>query len=226
MEIHVDPARTRNFLFGAVALLVAAHLFNKLAIPFLGHGFPILDLDGEATVPSFFSSMLLFFSAILFAFIAHLTKQTGKPFVIEWNILSVVFLFLTLDEFSEIHERITFLLKQVVETNGLLYSVWIVPYGIFVIVFGLLYLRFLRSLPSEQRSQFILAGALYILGAIGLEALGEWLSQLKAEDSPAFILCVLLEETLEMSAIVLLIHSLLRYLRSEFPGLLIKMKKD
>lgn len=224
MEYSLDARKVRNFLFLVIAFLLSAHVANRLCVPLLGHGFPIVDLDSEMNVPTLFSTLLLFSSACLFWMIARLNQQKGISGLFYWYGLSAVFLFLAVDEFSEIHERVTYLLKQNYETHGLFYSIWIVPYGIVVLVLFRIYLRFLLRLPATFRYRLIFAGILYVSGAIGVEAIGEWLSELKLEHTFAFIACVTIEEVLEMSGAVILIHGLLCYISTEFPNLSIAIK--
>jgi hypothetical protein len=213
----------RNFLFFIVVLLTIAHLIHKLAIPVLGHGFPLFDLDGEANFPSFFSANLLFFAAILLGLIAFVHKKMKKAYVAHWFFLSLIFLFLSLDEFTEIHERINFWLKPVTHTTGLLYAVWIIPYGIFALVLLFSYLKFLMNLPRKTAVRSVVAGAIYVTGALVMEALGERLSEKRLEDTFAFNASVVIEEVMEMIGSILFIYALLSYIATEFEDLHIRI---
>lgn len=216
MEIQVEPAKVRNYLYAVVLLLVLAHVSGMIAKVYLGHGFPIVDLDGEATVPALFSTVLLLCSSALFLMIALVARNSKEEFSLRWFGLAAIFLFLAVDESCEIHERINYWLRLMFQTTGLLYSAWILPYGIFVVAFVLYYWRFLFRLPSRTRSLFIVAGGVYVTGALILEALGERFSELRMEDTLAFGVSVIVEEVLEMVGVIVLIYAVLDYIAAKY----------
>jgi hypothetical protein len=198
-------------------------MIHKLSIPILGHGFPLFDLDGEENFPSFFSANLLLFAAILLGFVALLHSKTQKGYAFHWFFLSLIFVFLALDEFTEIHERINFWLKPVTHTSGLLYAVWIIPYGVFGIVLLFAYFKFLMNLPRKTAIRFVVAGVIYVTGALVMEALGERLSEKRLEGTFAFNASVVIEEVLEMIGSILFIYALLSYIASDFEDLRIRI---
>jgi hypothetical protein len=48
---------------------------------------------------------------------------------------------------------------------------WVIPYGIASAVLALLYFRFVWQLPRVTRARFIVAGLLFVGGALGFEML-------------------------------------------------------
>ncbi|HEX6144165.1 MAG TPA: hypothetical protein VFZ01_15720, partial [Geminicoccaceae bacterium] len=93
--------------------------------------------------------------------------------------------------------------------------------GIVVVIFGLIYLRFLLALPRRTQSLFLLAGALYLGGAIGIEMLAwHYRYPLHAPDptdwegSKDIVWALLshLEEVLEMVGVAIFLYALLSYL--------------
>ena len=52
------------------------------------------------------------------------------------------------------------------------YSVWVLPYSMVMLVITVLYARFILSLPASTRRRFIVAGAEFLSGALGLEIVG------------------------------------------------------
>ena len=83
-----------------------------------------------------------------------------------------------------------------------------------VILFALVYLRFLLHLPAGTRNLFILAGGLYVGGALIVDAVGanEWFQDKGI--TLAYLATGTLEELLEMQGVVVFIFALLRYLVS------------
>src|SRR5262245_52604497 len=67
----------------------------------------LFDLDGEANIPTWFSSCQLFLiGVVLFplGFALHKAKRPSRQFL---SVLSVCFLLLSLDETAQLHERMT-----------------------------------------------------------------------------------------------------------------------
>ena len=135
--------------------------------------------------------------------------------------LALVFVFLSFDESMSVHERLNNPMNELVQREGILLYAWVVPYGIAVIVLGLVYLPFLMRLPKLYRWLFILSGALYVGGALGFELIQGYIRTYR-EGMPGFAtedsLVLLVEESLELAGISLFICTLIRYLGESFPG--------
>ena len=59
----------------------------------------------------------------------------GKRFY--WLGLTILFLFLAIDEGTAIHEEIGTFLERYMNAKGALYFLWVVPYGVATLVFAL-----------------------------------------------------------------------------------------
>ena len=75
--------------------------------------------------------------------------------------MAFIFLFLFVDELASIHERVS-LPEGLIKAEGLLYFSWIIPYGIGVLVFVTVYLKFLMKLSSDIRVLFVIAGTIFV----------------------------------------------------------------
>lgn len=103
-------------------------------------------------------------------------------------------------------------LQEMFETGGLLTYAWVIPAGIACAAVGLAYLRFLGDLPPAIRWRFVIGGALFLTGALVLEMIeGRYDTQRGVENMPYRIM-VAIEESLEMTGIVIFISALLTYL--------------
>ena len=60
---------------------------------------------------------------------------------------------------------------------------------------------------------FLLAGGLYIGGALGMEMIGGYYTDFYGKNNLTYALITCLEEVLEMTGIVVFIHGLLDYMR-------------
>jgi hypothetical protein len=86
--------------------------------------------------------------------------------------------------------------------------------GIFVLIFVAAYLRFLRNLPARMRTLLLLAGGLYVGGALGFEILSGMHAVKHGQENAVFAILVTIEETLEMLGVAVFIYALLCQLES------------
>src|SRR6185503_12879566 len=115
--------------------------------------------------------------------------------------LTVIFFFLGLDEGAAIHEELSDFLEQYMVAEGALYFLWVIPYGIASAVLALLYLRFVWQLPRITRTRFIVAGLLFLGGALGFEMLSAIAAERSGYDSVSYSVLYSIEEMLEMFGI-------------------------
>jgi len=85
---------------------------------------------------------------------------------------------------------------------------------ILVVIFAAFYWRFLLILPSKTRRVFGTAASLYLGGAVGMELLGGWYHEQYRGDMVSYRFLVMVEESLEMTGIVVFVYSLLDYMRA------------
>jgi hypothetical protein len=220
LAIQVPAKRCALALSLIVLLLVAASLgasylaLVPVANPFLLKAresvIRLVWLDGECNIPSWFSSCLLFIASQLLALITLAHRRDRS--VSRWLLLSLIFLFLSLDETAQLHELSIAPLRDTFHTSGLLRYPWIIPGGIAVAILGVSYLRFLGNLPRNTRRLFVAAAVIYVGGAVGLEALSGRQSSLHGEHNLAYHLIITAEELLEMTGVVVFIYALLDYI--------------
>jgi len=229
MEMKFQPKKVALFLGIIIIFLILAHIVVKFSTFYLGHDtvfgiVPLFDLDKEKNIPTFYSSVLLLFCSLLLAITAFVTKKKGKHDFHYWIGLAVIFLFLSIDEFTTIHELLIEPLRSALNTSGFFYFAWVIPYGISVIIFLLLYLRFLINLPIRIRLLFIIAGVIYIAGAIGLELVGGYYYELQeGQRDLTYVIITSFEESLEMVGILIFIYALMLYIDSELNGLYLRI---
>jgi len=171
----------------------------------------------DGSIYTWYSTVVLLFSSILLATIRFAKIKAGASNVIYWTVLSVVFLFLSLDEASGIH-NIAF---DFLFTNQHYHFSWVIPGAIFTIIFALSYLKFLFNLPPKTRNLFLFAGLIFVSGSIGLETIAnEYVglgkdAYLKNSYDPHGITYAVIstfEEFLEMIGIVIFIYALIDYI--------------
>jgi hypothetical protein len=170
-------------------------------------------LEQEGTFISLYSGLTLGFCSLLLALIAYIKKTRGSRFAKSWQALSYIFLYLAFDELCGIHEILIPILKTFVDAKGFIFYPWVIVGSISVIVFLIAFRDFIFNLPPKIRTLFLIAGAIFVGGALGMEIIGGYLGDVMGFSSKAFWLVSTLEEVLEMFGIVIFIHALLSYIK-------------
>jgi hypothetical protein len=230
MAIFISAKRVGYTLLVIVLSLTGAHLASQWMKYFGDHDYqfglePLLNLNTEASLPTWYSSSALLLSAILVTTIALFKQQAADPYRYHWIGLSVIFLGLSVDEVATMHETVSYILQTLFHTTGFLFYTWVIPGMAFALIVSISYLRFVRDLPTTPRWQFFLAGALYVGGALGVEMVGAWYDSQHGMFSMTYSVLVACEEFLEMLGIVVFIYALLSYLASSVGNLHITFQK-
>ncbi len=110
----------------------------------------------------------------------------------------------------QVHEVFGPPLGTALGAKGLLRG-WAVPGMIATALVGLAYLRFLIDLPRRSRFLFVVAGAVYVFGALGMELVGNWYTTDRPQDLSYGIIATI-EEIFEMGGIVVFVYALLDHL--------------
>lgn len=225
--INISPRKIAFALLCVIAIL----LFVNLAIIYLRfvkgfahlrgfiHGF---YFDAEANLPSLYSALAIFFCSVLLWLIGTLGIEKTARRSFYWKILSAIFIFLAIDEFGSLHEYMIQPVRRMMHQSPLdsdyLYFAWFIPYIIFVLLLVIVLLRFLFSLPARTRWLFILGGAVFLSGAVGMEMVGGkywaergWAIDGSDEVNLTYALITTFEELLEMLGIVIFIYALSGY---------------
>lgn len=225
MEIVLRPETVLKYLLWCILLLFVAHLAGMI----LWHGFGydrvfgttrLFRLDGERNIPTLFSTLQLFSSALCLAFVGTVTGRMR----LQWYALAAVFLFLAADEFIGFHEMLA-LSRAKNDSTIVLQFAWLLPYLAGVIVVALVFLPFLLRLPARTRWLFLIAGGIFVVAALGFEALTGMAEQAGYPVSDLRQRAIAtVEELMEMSAISLFIYAQLDYLRGS--GAQIRVRLD
>ncbi|MBT8084653.1 MAG: hypothetical protein HKP32_04610 [Woeseia sp.] len=152
----------------------------------------MFDLDDERNLPTWFSSFLLLNNAFFIFVYARSVKTRQK---IYWQLLAVGFFLLAMDEVAGFHD--TF--NTAIDMN------WAIFGGILVLFVATLLVPFLLSLPKKFALRLLVAGFLYVSGAVGVELMSE---DMDAE-SVSYTLATALEEGLEMFGALMCLYTML-----------------
>ncbi|WP_316976720.1 hypothetical protein [Shumkonia mesophila] len=210
-----------SVLLGIVAVLTFLSLAGQVARFHLGLPnalglVPFFYVDLENNLPTWYQTLALAFASVLLAGLAVAARHMRAPFAGRWLALSLLFVFLSLDEAASIHEATMEPLQRVVGyLPGVWQPVWVILGIAAVVAFAAAFLRFLLYLPRDDRWQVFWAAALFVGGAIGVEMATAALyttSDPSYKVSFTYALLAHAEELLEMLGVVVLIDFLLRRL--------------
>lgn len=187
---------------------------NEYDSKFLSRLVKIFSADVELNIPNFFSMLLMLSASVLLALITILRKKQKADYLTHWAILSFGFLFMAFDEIVSAHEKLVEPTRAFLggENLGVFYFAWVVP-GIALILFlAFFYLRFWWNLPPKTRRAFLIAGAIYVGGAIGMELIGGRHYEIYGAKNITYIVITTIEEGLEMAGLVIFISALTAYI--------------
>jgi hypothetical protein len=204
----------RRGLFATLAVLallgLVAEVLHHTVRPAAAEALiAMVSLSSEQNLPTWYASCLLLCCALVLGRIALEVRSRRGPFAAHWGGLCAAFLWISFDEVAEVHERLNGVLSL---GGGVLYFSWVVPVGALLLVLGVLYVRFLWHLSGPVRRRFVVAGALYVGGALGMELPLGWWAEQAGEDSLPYVLLDWVEEVLELLGVTLFLLALLGYL--------------
>lgn len=192
----------------ATGLLGLLAIVGRFALGWPDHGLhSLLSLSYEGNLPTWYASTLAFVCALLlFAWARALPRDRAHV-----RLLGAGFVLISIDEQIGLHE----LLSEPFQYSApALHFGWVVPAGLLVLALAAAYLPFLRRLPRRTAARFLLAGGLYVGGALAMELpLGAWTSA-HGDDDLGYALIDWLEEALELAGLTLFARSLLPLARA------------
>jgi hypothetical protein len=221
--VTVHPWKISRLLGAATVLLVMASTAGQLMTYWGGrpevYGLVhLFFLGDEGNIPTYFSAVMLLLSALLLAVIAILKKRTGDRYRRYWAALSLAFVYMSIDEAAQFHELMSRPVEELLghSPGGIFSYAWVIPGAAIMFLVALLFLRFVLHLPPKIRLMTFAAGAIFLGGSIGFELIEGRFASLYGGTNLAFSLITTTEETLEMAAVIMWIHTLLTYVAEQY----------
>lgn len=217
-NLQLSPVGLAKVLLGMITLLLVANItaiYLKLAFGLSYNSFiGTFYFNKEANIPTLYSALSIMLAALLLWLIGNLPLERRQKQHLFWKALAGIFIFLGIDEFISIHETLTDNTRSLLgdfNGDGYLHFAWVVPYTfIFLAVLILMGRSFLR-LPRKTRVMFLLAGSVFVSGAVGMELIGGRYIFIHGEAGREHLihaLMVTFEELLEMIGVVIFIYTL------------------
>ncbi len=176
----------------------------------------LFDLNGEANIPTWFSSTQLFSLFVLsIIYSIQIENEHLRRF---YFLIGLVFLFFSADETSMIHEGITFHFSKLSIHSFFpdAHGMWILVYPIILIILGCIFWKGLLAFWNEKtgRAIFIIGAVVFVAGGVGFEVFGYYLSFYQKAEPMLHIIEVTAEESFELLGQSLMIYALLSKLYS------------
>lgn len=214
LRIPVDTFIRLNVLL--VAGLVLAGTMGQIATHGFGHDhvwglIPMFHLNGEGNVPAWYSAAMLLLCGAVLAAIAGAKHHERDRFAWHWVVLAILFVFLSLDETVQLHERAGRALRAALNLSGWMYHAWVYPWGAGLLVLGLSFRPWLQHLPRATRIQLLTAGIVFVAGALGLEIVEGRYASVHGKETLLYDVFVTVEESCEMIGVLIFLRALLAY---------------
>ncbi|TVQ55312.1 MAG: hypothetical protein EA377_03655 [Phycisphaerales bacterium] len=231
MEMKINPRRIVRVLFWIIVALGVLGTLSQILVHIFEGGYWLrlayrLDLDGNWSVPIYYSALALMLAAVLFFVNAHLTKARKGRFVKHWYFASGMFVFMSFDEAIGIHGLMNNPMNQTFNLPEWMTLPWVIPAMILVVVVALAYLPMVMSLSPPVRIRFFLAGGVFIGGAVGMETVGMLMKAYFPEQPAYYTASAIIEEMMEKFGILILIDALLRHLVTMTDRIEIRLSPD
>ncbi len=225
------PHRVLTWLLVCIGLLSVGHL----AVIFARHGLgfdylfglnALFDINDEQNVPTLFSSLMLLGAGGLLFVSARLANRLR----LFWYGLAIGFVILAICETAAVHEPLLFVMRgkvspgtaQLAKNLTFRFANYRPQLALLGVGLALAIWLFLRSIDWRTRWLFVLAGVLYLGGAMGVD---ELTAAAHGTGRPQWFntLCTTCEEVLEMGGAATFIFALLDRLARLHPGIGVRL---
>ena len=219
LSINLAPSRVTKFLLKIVCFFLIAGTASICLRDVFGlesaFGFvPLFDLGMEYNLPSFYSTLAIWFCAALLWHIYQCKKESNDRGANYWKGLAFIFLFLGLDELASLHEDFSRFGPVLWKYMPFLKisRKWVIPFSPVLLFFAVYLFRFYAQLPNNTKRRFFVAGLIYVGGALGVEIFGQWYANINNLPVLYQDLFAVVEEGMEMLGIVLFARALCIYI--------------
>jgi hypothetical protein len=196
------------------SLMVSAAVYGWGGMDDESNVFKFFYLDHEHNLPAWFQGSTLFACGMLLLLIGLAWRATiRRGFGTTWVLLGLVFVGLSIDEIVSIHEQSMQYIHVPQRFDwGIFYYPWVIPASVLVGTLVVFLIPFLKSLPVPTLRRFLLAGAVYMTGVVGMEMVGGSVRSRDDEPSLSSVLVMTTEETLEMIGMAIFLYAILSYI--------------
>ncbi|NCT90120.1 hypothetical protein GXB85_04010 [Cellulomonas sp. APG4] len=207
-----------GFLAAVTGALLTVNVIAKLVYDPLERNFWTgnFDVNREANAPTLWNASLLLAIALTCVALGALGPRTGR---LRWVVAALAASAMAADELLGWHEKLRTVGVVMSDATGLdlpTYA-WLMPGALLALGLVVAVVLWVRGLPGRARVGVIVGAALYVAGALGVEAISGWVAR---EDgiALAYNLVTAGEEGLEMTGCLVVLAVLLGMLRLTLDG--------
>ena len=173
-------------------------------------------VNDEGNITTYWKALLLILSSVLTFVIASAKFAQKDRYRYDWWLLGAVFLYLSVDEASIIHEKFSALLKGLPDLNGWAHYRWLYAGAVAVTSLAVVFIRFYLHLDIRNKVLFPLAAGIYLLGAAGGELFSGHYAQTYGTKNITYTLMTHGEEFGQHFGSIVMVYTLLTYLIAHY----------
>jgi hypothetical protein len=226
--LNIKPKVVLSILIGLeISLLILSLVGQYLRIfpnpinlrfPLLVHNFVVeFDVNSEANITTYYSVSLAIASAFLLFVIAYFKYAVKDKYRFHWAALSLWLLYISLDDASVIHEKVSKYLKGLTAGGGWFEYKWVFVGLVVIGILAISFFRFWLALDNKYKFLFLLSAGVFFGGAVGTEMIGGRWAYSFGSDNFTYKIFTTLEQGLQYAGLTLLVYSLLLYIQSYYP---------
>ena len=186
------------------------------------------DLGHEPSLPQFVSAVGHVSCSCLLFFLAFVEWKSKRPIFRSWFMLGCVFIYLSIDESIMIHEMFNRPLREHLGLGEYFFFPWVLVALAAVVIVGFASLKLLRFVDSKTRWLFVIAGIVFVSGAVGMELVaGVIFADAGSEELGvqriSHVIAQAIEEGMELSGISIFFWAIVNYIRQSVGSLRISI---
>lgn len=183
----------------------------------------VFNIDQEANIPTWFTGGIALYLAMTTSMIASVVKSQGKNHSWGWRGISLMGIYISLDELSGIHELAINPIRENWDVGPWLYQSWIIPAMALAVLISIIYSRFVWKLPMYSKFYLLLGGLIYLTGAIGVESIGGFVLNTQGLND-WYVQLAHIEEFMEMMGLIVILYSVVEYARRELKSMTVLLR--
>lgn len=193
--------KTCRLIWWVTTIVVVLGVVREVIVGTLGEGTPLRDLrhislDGELNVATWYSSALMLAASMLTLVASRIEPEPKqRPY---WLAIATVMLLMSIDETASFHESFITLLDGWAQYSDYLHFSWVVLGAPFVLLFAAFSIPFLLRLDRNTAVRIVIAGALFVFGALVLEMIDGAIQVRYGAESLAYRMGAMSEDIFEL----------------------------
>ena len=227
--VALDIGKIATLLWLATAIVLGLGILREVVVHIIGTGTALKDLrhfalDAEHSLPAWYESFLMAAASGLLAIMAALARHRDPRNRLQWMLLAVIFILMSIDEVVSFHEVSIVPLRNAFNLSGFLYFSWVIIAAPVLLALAIFFIPFMLRLPTRTAVRFVAAGTLFVAGAFGMEFVGGYYASIGGMDYLPYKIAAVCEESLEITGMTLFVTSLLQHLADTEPLLQVAIK--